>query len=288
MSSLKRHRRARRRVDGRAKVTGQTRFADDLVLPRMLHCKLLRSHGAARAHRPHRRQRARALDGVHLVLTGDDLPDPLRHPAGQPGRARAVPRQGPLRRRSGRRGGRARRADGGEARRTSSTSTTSRCARSPTPEEAWRTAEPRIHDYGDEGQRPQGGRRSSSATSTRRFAERGPRVRGRLLLRGQHAPAHRAARGRGGARIRTASSSLWSSTQTPHYLHRALAKVLDDAGRAHPRDRDAERRRLRRQERSVQPRDRRREGGAAARPAGEDLPHARGGLLLPPRPPSRC
>ena len=34
---------ARRRVDGRAKVTGQTRFADDLTLPRMLHCKLLRS-----------------------------------------------------------------------------------------------------------------------------------------------------------------------------------------------------------------------------------------------------
>ena len=33
----------RRRVDGRAKVTGQTRFADDVVLPRMVHCKLLRS-----------------------------------------------------------------------------------------------------------------------------------------------------------------------------------------------------------------------------------------------------
>ncbi len=33
----------RRRVDGRAKVTGQTRFADDIILPRMLHCRLLRS-----------------------------------------------------------------------------------------------------------------------------------------------------------------------------------------------------------------------------------------------------
>ncbi|HEX9104712.1 MAG TPA: hypothetical protein VF997_21020, partial [Polyangia bacterium] len=32
-----------RRVDGRAKVTGQTRFADDLSLPRMLHCKILRA-----------------------------------------------------------------------------------------------------------------------------------------------------------------------------------------------------------------------------------------------------
>ena len=31
------------KVDGPAKVTGQTRFADDVMLPRMLHCKLLRS-----------------------------------------------------------------------------------------------------------------------------------------------------------------------------------------------------------------------------------------------------
>ena len=34
---------ARRRVDGRDKVTGQLRFADDMKLPRMLHMKLLRS-----------------------------------------------------------------------------------------------------------------------------------------------------------------------------------------------------------------------------------------------------
>ncbi len=32
------------KVDGPAKCTGQTRFADDLFLPRMLHCKILRSH----------------------------------------------------------------------------------------------------------------------------------------------------------------------------------------------------------------------------------------------------
>ena len=35
--------KARRRVDGRAKVRGETRFADDLSLPRMLWCRLLRS-----------------------------------------------------------------------------------------------------------------------------------------------------------------------------------------------------------------------------------------------------
>ncbi len=34
---------ARARVDGRSKAIGATMFADDLVLPRMLHCRLLRS-----------------------------------------------------------------------------------------------------------------------------------------------------------------------------------------------------------------------------------------------------
>ncbi|MCA1849729.1 MAG: hypothetical protein LC672_01420, partial [Acidobacteria bacterium] len=33
-----------RKVDARAKCTGQTRFADDVVLPRMLFAKILRSH----------------------------------------------------------------------------------------------------------------------------------------------------------------------------------------------------------------------------------------------------
>ena len=66
--------RARRRVDGRAKVTGQTLFADDIDRPQMLHCKLLRSP------LPHARiegldvSRSRAHPGVHLVLTGSDLP----------------------------------------------------------------------------------------------------------------------------------------------------------------------------------------------------------------------
>jgi 4-hydroxybenzoyl-CoA reductase alpha subunit len=64
----------RRRVDGRAKVTGQTRFADDIVLPRMLHMKLLRSP------HPHAKivsidfSKAASLPGAHLVLTGKDFP----------------------------------------------------------------------------------------------------------------------------------------------------------------------------------------------------------------------
>jgi 4-hydroxybenzoyl-CoA reductase alpha subunit len=68
--------RPRRRVDARAKVTGQTRFADDIMLPRMLHCRLLRST------QPHARivsidvSKAASIDGVHLVLTGEQFPIP--------------------------------------------------------------------------------------------------------------------------------------------------------------------------------------------------------------------
>ena len=62
--------RARRRVDGRAKVTGQTRFADDIVLPRMLHCRLLRSPHAHALIESIDIGKAQAHPGVHLVLTG--------------------------------------------------------------------------------------------------------------------------------------------------------------------------------------------------------------------------
>src|SRR6202163_1957472 len=64
----------RRRVDARAKVTGQTRFADDISLPRMAHCRLLRSphpHARIRKIDP---SRAVAHPGVYLVLTGKDVP----------------------------------------------------------------------------------------------------------------------------------------------------------------------------------------------------------------------
>src|SRR5204863_1371477 len=60
--------------DGLPKTTGATRFADDLKLPRMAFCRLLR------ATRPHARivsidtSAAKALPGVFGVITGADLP----------------------------------------------------------------------------------------------------------------------------------------------------------------------------------------------------------------------
>ena len=62
------------KVDGLGKTTGETLFADDMQLPQMLYGRLLCSH------RPHARikridtSRAEALPGVKAVITGIDLP----------------------------------------------------------------------------------------------------------------------------------------------------------------------------------------------------------------------
>src|SRR5947207_15156840 len=63
-----------RKVDARAKCTGQTKFADDIVLPRMLFCKILRSHEPHALIKKINTTKARALPGVVSVITGRDLP----------------------------------------------------------------------------------------------------------------------------------------------------------------------------------------------------------------------
>ncbi|MCB9905434.1 MAG: molybdopterin-dependent oxidoreductase [Planctomycetes bacterium] len=63
-----------RKVDGLAKATGAAVYTDDIQLPGMLHAKILRSP------HPHARivsidtSRAEALEGVHGVLVGSELP----------------------------------------------------------------------------------------------------------------------------------------------------------------------------------------------------------------------
>ncbi|MGA9995935.1 MAG: molybdopterin cofactor-binding domain-containing protein, partial [Pyrinomonadaceae bacterium] len=54
--------------------TGQTKFADDIMLPRMLHCKMLRSHEPHAIIKSIDTSRATALPGVFAVITGKDLP----------------------------------------------------------------------------------------------------------------------------------------------------------------------------------------------------------------------
>ncbi|HEX6306449.1 MAG TPA: molybdopterin cofactor-binding domain-containing protein [Anaerolineales bacterium] len=62
------------KVDAKGKVTGETKFADDIFLPRMLYCKLLRS--------PHPHAKIKSIDtapalerpGVVAAITGKDIP----------------------------------------------------------------------------------------------------------------------------------------------------------------------------------------------------------------------
>src|SRR3981189_1124945 len=62
------------RVDAVTKVTGRAVYADDIMLPRTLHCRILRSP------HPHARivsidtSAARRMAGVKAVITGADLP----------------------------------------------------------------------------------------------------------------------------------------------------------------------------------------------------------------------
>ena len=63
-----------RKVDARAKCAGQTKFADDIVLPRMLFAKILRSHEPHAVIKSIDTSKARELPGVFAVVTGKDLP----------------------------------------------------------------------------------------------------------------------------------------------------------------------------------------------------------------------
>lgn len=66
--------KSQRKVDGLAKATGSALYADDVILPGMLHAKTLRSD------RPHAKilsidtSKAEAFEGVHAVITGKDMP----------------------------------------------------------------------------------------------------------------------------------------------------------------------------------------------------------------------
>src|SRR3989440_59150 len=63
-----------RKVDARAKCTGQTKFADDIVLPRMLSCKILRSHEPHALIKNIDLSKALEVPGVIAIITGKDLP----------------------------------------------------------------------------------------------------------------------------------------------------------------------------------------------------------------------
>jgi 4-hydroxybenzoyl-CoA reductase subunit alpha len=63
-----------RKVDSMAVATGQAVYTDDVQLPGMLHARILRSPHAHARIRSIDTSRAEALEGVHAVLVGSELP----------------------------------------------------------------------------------------------------------------------------------------------------------------------------------------------------------------------
>ena len=68
--------RRARKVDGLRKTTGREIYTDDIVLPGMLHGKILRSTEAHARIVSIDTSAAEALEGVHGVITGRDMPTP--------------------------------------------------------------------------------------------------------------------------------------------------------------------------------------------------------------------
>ncbi|MCA8941454.1 MAG: molybdopterin-dependent oxidoreductase, partial [Planctomycetes bacterium] len=66
-----------RKIDARHQVTGQRKYAGDLSFPRMLHMKLLRSTVAHANIKSIDTSKAEALEGVRGVLVGTELPVPF-------------------------------------------------------------------------------------------------------------------------------------------------------------------------------------------------------------------
>src|SRR5690242_9364373 len=213
----------RRRVDGRAKVTGQTRFADDIVLPRMLHLKLLRSPHAHAHIESIDVARAQAHPGVHLALTGKDFPVTF-------GILPVTQDEYPLAPEHVRYVGDPVAAVIAKDEQTATEALDLIEVRYQpldtisNPEEALAKPEPRIHAYSEQGnihrlQAFQFGDAEAAIAGADHVFEDLFFYEGNTHLPiEQHACV--------AALDAEGKLTLWSSTQVPHYVHRALARVL--------------------------------------------------------------
>jgi len=213
------------KIDAWAKVTGETRFADDLVLPRMAHAKLLRSPHAHALIKRIDVTRAQALPGVYAVITGHDLPRVKFGilPVSQDEEALCVDKVRMV-------------GDAVAAVAAVDEETAERAARLIEVEyeplkplmsiqESLANPDVRIHEYGD-------GPNIHKAVALQ-FGDVEAALSGSHLVRedvfffegNTHLPMEQhAAVAHWGP---DGKLTLWSSTQTPHYVHRLLGKILD-------------------------------------------------------------
>jgi 4-hydroxybenzoyl-CoA reductase subunit alpha len=213
-----------RKVDARAKCTGQTKFADDIFLPRMLYCRILRSHEPHALIKHIDTAKALALPGVVAVITGKDMPIPYGIlPVSQDEQALCIEKV---------------RFIGDPVAAVAAIDEDvafdamnlieveyERLQTISSIEEAVMIDEPRIHDYGD------GGNIHKKVSLEfgdveQGFAEADLVREDTFFYEGNtHLPMEQHA---AVAYFDTDNKlTLWSSTQTPHYVHRALAKVLE-------------------------------------------------------------
>ena len=213
-----------RKVDARAKCTGQTKFADDIFLPRMLYCKILRSHLPHAHVKNIDLSKALGLPGVIAIITGKNLPIPYGIlPVSQDEHALCIDKV---------------RFIGDPVAAVAAIDedvafdamnlieveyeplqTISSI------EEGVMIDEPRIHEYGDGG--------NVHKKVSLEFGEVEAGFAEADLIRediffyegNTHLPMEQHA---AVAHFDSDEKlTLWSSTQTPHYVHRALAKVLE-------------------------------------------------------------
>ncbi len=213
-----------RKVDARAKCTGQTKFADDIVLPRMLFCKILRTHLPHALIKRIDFSKAAAVPGVFAIITGKDLPisygilpvsqdehalciDKVRFIGDPVAAVAAIDEDTAFD---------AMNLIDVEYEPLTTISSI---------EEAILIDEPRIHEYGDEGNVHK--KVSLEFGNVEEgFAEADLVREDVFFYEGNtHLPMEQHAAV--GNFDPDNKLTLWSSTQTPHYVHRALAKVLE-------------------------------------------------------------
>ncbi len=213
------------KVDAWGKVTGETRFADDFFLPRMAYAKIRRSDHPHALIKKVDTSRAKVLPGVYAVITGHDLP-PIKFgilPVSQDEETLCTEKVRFV-------------GDPVAAVAAMDEETAERAADLidieyellppiMSIEEAVAQDTVRIHEYGDAP--------NIHKAVSLEFGDVGAAFRGADLVRedlfyfegSTHLPMEQHA-----AVAQWSPDgklTLWSSTQTPHYVHRLLAKVLE-------------------------------------------------------------